>query len=434
MDNCWLVLVCEKITVTGKIMATPILLPKVSFVVTEGKIIEWLKKPGDAVEKGAPLLVIETEKASVEVECPASGFLGLELAPAGTVVPVTTTIGYIVDEGEASPKLDLPSGQLGKTAPAENQPTGSQEKTGEAQWTKVSPLARRIAKELGVDLIMVKGTGPDGRILQEDVQAYADSRAAGQGQVTSHPKAASSEPAPALATNVSGEVQEVSNLQRVTAERMAASFRTAPHFYLNVEVNMSQSALMRQAYLPEVEAKTGTRLSFTDILVFATSRALKAHPALNASFENEKLLRFQDINICLAIDTPRGLTAPVIRQAERLSMFEIARQRYELVERAQNNRLAPADLAGGTFTISNLGMFGIDSFHAIINPPQAAILAVGEIAKRPIVVNDTLELHPMMWLSLSVDHRVADGAVAARFLQTLTAYLENPYQALMRDD
>jgi pyruvate dehydrogenase E2 component (dihydrolipoamide acetyltransferase) len=412
-------------------MAIPILLPKVSFVVSEGTINEWLKKPGDSVTKGEPLLVIETEKATVEVEAPGSGFLGSELAPTGTTVPVTTTIGYIVDAGESSPKLELVSAQAVSAVSQPEQATGnSQGKAGEAQWMKGSPLARRIAKELGVDLTKVKGTGPNGRILQEDIHAFVNAQ--GQRGVSQLPESliTNTTPSSQMATHVPSELQELSNLQRITAERMALSFRTAPHFYLNVQVNMSQAVVMREAFLPKVEAKAGVRLSFTDILVLAVGRAMQIHPALNAMFENDKLARYQDVNINLAIDTPRGLTAPVIHQADRLSIFEIARRRVELVERAQNNRLTPEDINNGTFTISNLGMFGIDVFHAIINPPQAAILAVGQIIKRPIVINDILELHPTMWLSLSVDHRVADGAEAARFLHDLTNYLENPYQIL----
>ncbi|MCJ7435933.1 MAG: 2-oxo acid dehydrogenase subunit E2 [Anaerolineales bacterium] len=416
-------------------MAIPILLPKVSFVVSEGTITEWLKKPGDSVNKGEPLLVIETEKATVEVEAPGSGFLGSELSPAGTTVPVTTTIGYIVEAGETSPKLELASEQLA-IAPAASQPAQATEegqgKAGEVQWMKVSPLARRIAKELGVDLAKVKGTGPNGRILQEDIQAYVNAQGHGRVSPQSELPASKTAPSSQAAVSVPSELLELSNLQRITAERMALSFRTAPHFYLNVQVDMSQAVVMREAFLPKVEAKAGVRLSFTDILVFAVGRAMQVHPALNAMFENDKLARYKDVNINLAIDTPRGLTAPVIRQADRLSLFEIAQRRVELVDRAQNNRLAPDDIINGTFTISNLGMFGIDVFHAIINPPQAAILAVGRIIKRPIVVNDVLELHPTMWLSLSVDHRVADGAEAARFLQDLTNYLENPYQILVQ--
>lgn len=415
-------------------MAIPILLPKVSFVVSEGTINEWLKKPGDEVTKGEPLLVIETEKATVEVEAPGSGFLGTELAPVGTTVPVTTTIGYIVEKGETSPKLDLASKEMA-AAPAPDQAeraSGDDQSKTDDQWVKVSPLARRIAKELGVDLNKVKGSGPSGRILQEDIQKYLET----QGNVSTlaqtgapaSPAAASSQ----AASPAPNELVELNNLKRITAERMASSFRSAPHFYLNVEVDMSQAVVMREAFLPKAEAEAGIRISFTDILVFVAGRAIQKHPALNATFENEKIARYRDVNINLAIDTSRGLTAPLIRQADRLSLIEIAKRRLELVDRAQNNRLAPDDIINGSFTISNLGMFGIDVFHAIINPPQAAILAVGKIIKRPIVINDVLELRPTMWISLSVDHRVADGAEAARFLQDLTNYLENPYQILAK--
>jgi pyruvate dehydrogenase E2 component (dihydrolipoamide acetyltransferase) len=224
----------------------------------------------------------------------------------------------------------------------------------------------------------------------------------------------------------------LSSLQRITAERTALSFHTAPHFYLTVQVDMSQAVVMREALLPEAEARTGSRISFTDILLFVVGRTLRMHPTLNATFDNDKLYRYKDINLCLAVDTPRGLTAAVIHQADNSSLFEIAGRRAELVERAQNNRLALDDLSGGTFTISNLGMFGIDVFNAIINPPQAAILAIGRIAKRPIVVNENLEVRSTMWLSLSVDHRVADGATASRFLQDLVNYLENPYRILVK--
>jgi pyruvate dehydrogenase E2 component (dihydrolipoamide acetyltransferase) len=426
-------------------MAIPILMPKVSFVVTEGTIIDWLKKPGDSVTKGEYLLTIETEKATVDVEAPGTGILGSLLAPKGTTVPVTTTIGYILNEGEVSPKLDLASE---KPAPTEasaatgngQQPQESiekgQGKAGEAQWTKVSPLAKRMAKELGLDLSKIKGTGPDGRILQEDIQAYiqaaAPSEEKRQEPIQPMPMVPQSAPSPETVMSPAGELQELSSLQRVSAERMAQSFRTAPHFYLNVQVDMSQAVVMREAFLPEVEAKTGVRLSFTDILMFAVCRALKLHSALNATFDNGKLYRYKEINVSLAVDTPRGLTAPVFHQIDQSSLFEIAQQRAELVKRAQNNRLTLEDLSGGTFTVSNLGMFGIDVFNAIINPPQAAILAVGRIAKRPVVINDALELRSTMWLSLSVDHRVADGAEGARFLQDLVNYLENPYRILVK--
>jgi pyruvate dehydrogenase E2 component (dihydrolipoamide acetyltransferase) len=427
-------------------MTIPILMPKLSFVVTQGTIIEWLKKPGESVTKGEPLLVIETEKATMDVEAPGTGILGSDLAPKGTTVPVTTTIGYLLNEGEVSPKLDIGLGEpVAFEAPitSGNKPLPEetiqidQGRAGEAQRMKVSPLARRMANELGLDLTKIIGSGPDGRILQEDIEAFikASAQLEEKGQ-QHHPSAPiplvlQTTPSPDTNMGLTGEMQELSNLQRITAERMALSFRTAPHFYLDVQVDISQAVSIREALLPDVAAKTGLRLSFTDILLFAVARVLKIHPALNAMFDNDKLYRYQDINLCLAVDTSRGLTAPVFRQADRLSLSEIARRRVELVERAKNNRLSLDDISDGTFTVSNLGMFGIDVFNAIINPPQAAILAVGRVAKRPIVVNDILEVRSTVWLSLSVDHRAADGAMAARFLMNLVDYLENPYRIFM---
>jgi pyruvate dehydrogenase E2 component (dihydrolipoamide acetyltransferase) len=421
-------------------MAISVLLPKLSFVVTEGTIIEWLKKPGDSVSKGEPLLVIETEKATEDIEAPGTGILGPEIAPKGITVPVTTVIGYLLEKGEISPKLDLPIGK--STAPANDQGVADvkeqpQEKLGEAQ--KVSPLAKRLAKEHNIDLTKIKGTGPGGRILQEDIQPYIGTIASSTKQIQavvsiSTSPTSSDIPSPVKDDELHGEFHELSNLQRITAERMALSFRSSPHFYLNVQVDMSQAVIWREAMLQESETQTGSRLSFTDIFIYTVSRVLKIHPAMNAVFENEKLFRYTDINLSMAVDTPRGLTAPVVRQADQLPLFEITRKRAALVERAQNNRLSLDELNGGTFTISNLGMFGIDVFNAIINPSQAAILAIGRITKRPIVINDTLELRPTMWLSLSVDHRAADGAVGARFLQDLVNYLENPYRILMKQN
>jgi len=212
---------------------------------------------------------------------------------------------------------------------------------------------------------------------------------------------------------------------------MSLSFATAPHFYLSVEADMRQATALRETLLPAVEARAGVRLSLTDVLLAAVAQALAAHPALNASFEEGRLRRFREINPCLAVDTPRGLTVPVFHAADRLSLAEIARRRVDVVDRARDNRLRPEDLQGGTFTVSNLGMFGIDVFHAIINPPQAAILAVGRVARRPRAVGEALELVPTVWLSLSVDHRVTDGATAARFMQDLVSLIENPYRVLV---
>lgn len=457
-------------------MAIPILMPKLSFVVTQGTIIEWLKEPGDSIAKGEALLTVESEKAVVDVEAPGSGILGPELAPPGTTVPVTTIIGYILQAGEKAPRLEIEGAASGTGQTGGEPSEGGTEREAEpvpGERVKASPSAKRLAREFGIDLALIDGTGPGGRIVQEDVEAHVSRQAEAQqsqedrvrvspvarriagelgidlgriagsgprGRITkedveraavaAEDKASAPEPS-LLPAGRTVDTMELSTIQRIAAERMALSFRTAPHFYLSVQVDMSRAVELREALLSSVEAKHGVRLSYTDLLVCAVGRALASHPILNASFAGDKLARYAEINPCLAVDTPQGLTVPVFRRADQLSLAEIALRRATVVEKAQGNRLALEDLSDGTFTISNLGMFGIDLFQAIINPPQAAILAAGRIAKRPVVVDDTLALRPTVWLTLSVDHRVADGATAARFLQTLTGYLEDPYRMLM---
>jgi len=444
-------------------MAIPILMPKLSFVVTQGTIIEWLKQPGEMVTKGEPLVVVESEKATVDVESPGEGLLGSELAAVGTTVPVTTTIGYLLQPGEECPRLDAaPAAATGDGA-AMPATAAAPQAAGEEQRIKASPSARRLAQEHGVDLAGLSGSGPGGRITQDDVQAYLDARAEERavratpvarrlaetlqvdlagiqgtgpgGKITQDDVKGASRATPGPETGAvdvpAGELVELTTIQRLTGERMSLSFHTAPHFYLSVDADIRKATALREALLPAVEARAGVRLSLTDVLLAAVARTLAAHPALNASFEDGKLRRFQEVNPCLAVDTPRGLTVPVIHGADRLSLAEIARRRAQVVAMARDNRLRPEDLQGGTFTVSNLGMFGIDVFHAIINPPQAAILAVGQVARRPRAVGDAIELVPTVWLSLSVDHRVTDGAAAARFMQDLVSVIENPYQVLV---
>ena len=453
-------------------MAIRILMPKLSFIVTQGTILEWLKKPGDLVNKGEPLLVIESEKATVEVESPGTGILGPDLAPVGTTVPVTTTIGYILEPSEEPPKLELDFGESAKTPTGvgtgrrdeERVPTGREKKTPEKRRVKISPSARRLAREHSIDLAKIEGSGPQGRIVKKDVLVYVEARTQAERKSSVRVTPAARKLASTLGVDLSkaeatgpggrvmledvkrasqamlssspaaglpAEQVELTSIQRITAERMSLSFRTAPHFYLSVQVDMGQAVAMRETLLPTMEARTGIRPSFSDMLLCAVARTLKKHPSLNAAFEEEHLKRYQEVNVGLAVDTPRGLTVPVFHEADRLSLVETTRRRAEVVERARNNRLTPDDISGGTFTISNLGMFGVDVFNAIINPPQAAILAAGRIAKRPLVVGDTLQARPTMWLTLSVDHRTADGATAARFLQDLVHYLEDPYQMLI---
>jgi pyruvate dehydrogenase E2 component (dihydrolipoamide acetyltransferase) len=440
-------------------MAISILMPKVSFIVTEGTLINWLKVPGDKVEKGEPLFQMESEKATIEVESPGSGLLGENLAPAGITVPVTTIIGYILESGEACPSLDLQAVTVVEETPAAVlTDTPNIEKTDKPTRIKASPIAKRLAKENNIDLSQITGTGPNGRITQDDVKNFIESAAA-VPRVKATPAAKKMAQAQSLALDTiqgtgpggritvkdveqvkfepgigipDSEVVTMTKIQRVAAERMAMSFGTAPHFYLSVQVDMSQVVAMREALLPAIEARAGVRLSFTDILSAAVAESLTRHPEMNASFEEGYIRRFSSVNVGLAVDTPRGLMVAVLLQTNKLSLSDLAQRRSELIERARNNQLLPEEISQGTLTISNLGMFGIDLFNAIINPPQAAILAVGKIAKRPVVVDDSLAIRPTMWMSLSVDHRVADGASGARFLQTLVDILENPYQLVVK--
>jgi len=284
---------------------------------------------------------------------------------------------------------------------------------------RASPLAQRLAQELGVDLAQVQGTGPAGRILEEDVRGAAAAPAA--------PAAAP------VARFAAGEVVPLRGIRRVAAERMTQSFTTAPHFYLTVEVEATALVRMREGLLAKVEAASGARLTISDILIKVCAQALREFPAVNVAWSDEGgggLRQHPDVNVGVAVALDDGLVVPVIHQADRLTLAEIARRRTDLVERARAGRLALTDLEGGTFTLSNLGMFGVDQFQAIINPPQSAILAVGRIKDRPVALEGAVVVRPTMHLTLSADHRQLDGAQAARFVERVAKLIEEPYLLL----
>lgn len=457
-------------------MATSIVMPKLGFIMTEGTVVEWLRRPGDRVAKGEPLVVVQTEKATVETEAPATGMLSSRLAAPGSLVPVATIIGYILEAGEELPPntvvgiesiVDTVKNDSSGADGREQAPAVETQDRDETHGGVIvaSPSAKRLAREQNVDLAKVAGTGPQGRIVDRDVLAYLDRRTISPKDSSQHISPAARNLAIKLGVDLSGVVGtgpggrvliedvnlaasasacseskasvpavekfRLNPIQKIAAERMGISFRTAPHFYLELQVDMYSATSLRLEWLPTVESATGRRLSFSDLLVAITAKTLKGHPDLNATYEGDQIAVFRDVNVGLAVDTPQGLTVPVIHGADQISLVEIVRKRAELVERARNGRLTLDDITGGTFTISNLGMFGIDSFQAIINPPQTAILALGRIARRPVVIDDGLYVRPTMMLTLSVDHRVADGAKAARFLKALVDNLENPRGLLM---
>jgi pyruvate dehydrogenase E2 component (dihydrolipoamide acetyltransferase) len=394
-------------------MAFSVVMPALEMAQETGKLLGWRKQEGDRVTKGEPLLEIETDKAVVEVESPADGILTGIKAIAGADIPVGQTIAWILAPGEVPPlesALTGPTARAGSRAKTES----SQPPTASAQAAsfdaRISPKARRLAKEMGVDLSTVRGSGSGGEILASDVQAAASARAA--------------EKKP-------GSLEVSSSLGRIMAERTTQSWTTVPHFFVSREIEATALNEYRQRIVGEIE-RTHTdlakrvRITHTDLLVALAARVLLKHPRLNASWSAEGIHLHDHVNMGIAIAVNDGVVAAVIPNAHTASLAEISIQRRDLAERARAGKLRPADIADATFTISNLGMYKVDQFSAIISPPQAAILAVGAILDRVVAIQGQPAVRPMMTLTLSCDHRVADGARAALFLGDLAEATREP--------
>jgi len=395
-------------------------MPALEMAQETGKLISWLKKEGESVSKGEPLLEIETDKAVMEVEAPADGILAGVKAQAGAEVQVGRTIAWIVKPGEAVPaeetqaRSESESGRKFAATPAAAPVAHAAAAPSPASRDiKVSPKARRLASEKGVDLAQVRGCGPAGEILAADILAAAESRIS--ATVTATPPA-----------------ETLGPIARLMAERTAQSWTTVPHFFVVRELDASALNEVRQALAPAVEKSHGVKLTHSDLLVALVARVLARHSRMNASWAGDSIRPNSDVNISLAMAVSEGVVAPVIHTADKAGLGAIAVRRRDLTERARSNKLRPTDLAGGTFTISNLGMFDVDAFTAIITPPQAAVLAVGRIADRVIAVNGQPNVRPMMTLTLSTDHRVADGARAAAFMRDVADAIGKPQQWLSR--
>ena len=434
-------------------MATDVILPALGMSQDTGKIVQWLKREGEQVVKGEPLLEVETDKASVEIEAPADGVLARVSVAAGDDVPVGRVIAAILAADEVSSTPGQMAGR-DESRPYTASPLASriaaehnldlrqvqtsnrriqkadvlaylqgQERAGAtnqaptARLTMASPKARRLATEQGKDLAAIQGSGPGGAVLAADVLGASI-------QAPRAPAFAEFAPAAEQAAAIDNGAGEpaLSNIWRIMAERTAQSWTTIPHFYLVREVNASRLMAWREQLLK----RPGDKVTYTDLLVKLVAAALRRHPRLNVSWDGGKLALRQEIHIGLAVAVEEGLVVPVIHGADTGSLSEIARQRAELVARAQAGKLRPVDISGGTFTISNLGMYGVDAFNAIINQPQAAILAVGRIAERVVPLNGQPAIQPMMVLTLSCDHRAVDGARGAQFLSTLAELVEEP--------
>ncbi|HHY39449.1 MAG TPA: 2-oxo acid dehydrogenase subunit E2 [Clostridia bacterium] len=449
-------------------MATEVIMPKLGLTMIEGKIVKWLKKEGDPVKKGEPIVEITTEKIANVVESPETGVLLKILVQAGNTVPVLTRIAWVgqpgekIEEAEAAagaPASSAADGEPPRSATAEGKtPIGTtgeplNEKTAEAEETslrslrsrqRVSPAARKLAEEHGIDVDSLKGTGPGGRVVTEDVQRAIEERKA-RGVTTEPSPAPAKEtapraPAPAapltrtvaeVAGGVPYVIEPLSEMRRIIAERMYQSLASTAQSTLTAEVDVTDLVRLRESLLHKVEVAHGVRLSPTDFIVKAAALALSAHPNVNVSFTGAEIVKKTEINIGVAVDLGQGLIVPVVRNADKKGVVAISKEIKSLVEKARNGRLSPDDVTGGTFTVSNLGMFGVDAFTPVLNPPESAILGVGRIVKKPVYVGEDLLPRHVMVLSLTTDHRVIDGAPAARFLLTLRELLEDPEMLLL---
>jgi pyruvate dehydrogenase E2 component (dihydrolipoyllysine-residue acetyltransferase) len=411
-------------------MPTDLKLPRLGQGMESGVIVRWLKSEGDAVKKGEPLYELDTDKVTQEVEAEVDGRLVQIVVPEGEI-EVGATVAVIESDGAAEPADAASARESVETGvPEEPEPVVEVKSPGEepagtssprppegraqAARVKASPLARRIARERGVELESLQGTGPEGRILAEDVE-----RAAAAGPPS---------PAPVAMPQAEVEVVQLSSVRKTIARRLTEAW-TAPVFQLGISADMSEALALREK-LVERLAEGDVKPTVNDVLVKLSAVALMRHAPVNATFSGEEIQRHPNAHVGIAVAAPQGLVVPVIRGAERLTVQEIAQVRADLVGRARDNKLKLPDLEGGTFTISNLGMFGVETFTAVLNPPQVAILAVGAVKDEAVVTDGELGVAPIVRLTLTCDHRAIDGADGAEFLQTLVALIEQPTLAL----
>jgi len=454
-------------------MATSVIMPALEMAQESGRLVSWLKREGETVAKGEPLMEIETDKVTVEIEAPDSGVLGGVLVKENDEVPVGQTIAWILAPGEDVPSATLNEPRSGRVNTLQSSPL-SKSKSQSAYPAapvaslEISPVARRMAEEHGIDLSQI---GVDGkrRIEKADVLAFISAMqpatlepapvlvaASSPERIPASPKArrlakergidlsvltgsgpegavlAADVPlSPPIETTTAPQLETPGTVWRVMAERMSNSWTTVPHFYLVREVDASMLIEWRKRVVPGIEKRTGTKPTFTDLLVKLIGFTLGDHPRLNASWADGNIQWNPDVNVGIAIATDEGLIVPVVHNADSASLSAITTRRADLIERARQAKLRPADISGGTFTLTNLGMYNVDAFDAIVNTPQAAILSVGRITDRVVPVDGQVAIRPMIVMTLSLDHRVVDGARAAKFLDDLANLIEDPWGLLI---
>ena len=413
-------------------MATPIVMPRMNYDMREGTVVRWHKAEGDTVSRGDIIAEIETDKATVEMESFWDGVLGRIVVEEGRAVPVGEVLAVITEPGEALPPVEVtpspptpsPSGREGVGGEGGPAPGTSDGSPVPPSGVKASPIARRLAREKGIDLASVTGSGPGGRVTEADVLGYTPSPPTpsplGRGE------------AEGLGEGVpTGDRIDLSRMRQAIAGVTSRSKREVPHFYVTSEIDMDRAVDLRAQLNEALRDGAGPRVSVNDLIVKAAAKALEAFPKFNASFKEDHLELHGDINIGIAVALEEGLILPAIAACHQKSLQQIAAASTDLIERAHGGTLKAEEYTGGTFSISNLGMFDVDSFAAIIYPPNAAVLAVGTVSEQPVVRNGKVTVAHVMKATLSVDHRVADGAEGARFLMEVKGHLENPVSLLL---
>ena len=445
-------------------MATDVIMPQMGESIAEGTLVKWLKNVGDKVERDEPLFEISTDKVDAEIPSPSAGTLLEVLVQPGTTVEINTVVGRIGAAGE-SKGASAPAPAAAKPAPAPSAPTptpapapkpaaapsqpASATATAEApraanNYVRSSPVVQKIAAEHGVDVSLIEGTGEGGRITKKDIMTYIESAASSAAPITQAapaptysapaaapapaptPAAAPAAPRPAVFASGQDEVREpMSVMRKKIAEHMVMSKHTSPHVYTIFEVDMNEVVKRRDAMKREFEGE-GVKLTFLPFFIEAAIRGIKEYPIINSSVDGDTIIYKKTVNVGIAVAIQNGLIVPVIKRADQMNLLGLAKTAADLGERARTKRLVPDDVQGGTFTITNVGVFGGTFGLPIINQPQAAIMGLGTITKRPVVIDDAIAIRPIVYLSLSYDHRIVDGADAARFLTVVKRELEKP--------
>lgn len=428
-------------------MATRIVMSKLSPTMEEGRVLQWVKSEGDPVESGDVVVEVETDKATMEVEAMGSGVLRKILVSANSTVPTGTVLGIVAAEDEDIAGLLEGADSSGVAAPEPAASAGAASAEDDSEATpatasniavdttaapappapdrdgrklKASPVARRMAADRGIRLEAIRGSGPGGRIIKRDIEAAAS------GAGLALPAPASVE----METDVPYETVELSQIRKAIARNLVQSLGPVPHFFLTVEIDMGRVLDLR-AELNEALAESGAKIGVNDILLKTAAEALKAHPNVNVAFAGDHIRKFTRIDTGIAVAVPDGLITPVLRDVGAKGLLEISQESRELIARAREKKLAPEEYMGATFTLSNLGMYGIDEFTAVINPPAATIMAVGATVDKPVAIDGEIEIRPRMRVTLSCDHRAVDGAMGAEFLATFGNMLENPLRLVL---